>query len=188
MINTIYGKKMAMTAVYTPKGKRLGATVVQVADMQVTAQRVKEKHGYSALVVRIKRDKGADKTREIRTDEMVDAGTDIKFEESFKVGDKVDVAGITLGHGFTGVVKRYNFRGGPATHGQSDRERARGSSGSTTTPGRVFAGKRMAGRMGNDRVKVKNLEILDINSEKKTMTISGSLPGSSLNLLTIVKK
>lgn len=93
----------------------------------------------------------------------------------FKEGDKIDVTGISKGKGFQGVVKRHNFRGGPRTHGQSDRERAPGSLGQTTTPGRVYKGKRMAGRMGSDKITVKNLRVISVSDEG--MTITGLVPG-----------
>jgi large subunit ribosomal protein L3 len=106
---------------------------------------------------------------------IISVGDAITPATLFKEGDKIDVAGITKGKGFQGVVKRHNFRGGPRTHGQSDRERAPGSLGQTTTPGRVYKGKRMAGRMGSDRVTVKNLKVISVSEEG--MTITGLVPG-----------
>ena len=97
---------------------------------------------------------------------------------SLTVGQPVTVSGIAKGKGFAGVVKRHHFKGGPATHGQSDRERHPGSIGGTTTPGRVYKGKRMAGRLGGQQVTVKGLKIVDINEGKKLVGISGAIPGS----------
>lgn len=114
-------------------------------------------------------------------------GTEIKAEEVFTAGDIVQVTGISKGKGFQGVVKRHHFKGGPRTHGQSDRERAPGAIGSTTTPGRVYKGKRMAGRMGNDQVTIKNLKVIEIDAEKNILTISGLVPGGR-NALLIIKK
>lgn len=97
---------------------------------------------------------------------------------SLTVGQSVTVSGTAKGKGFAGVVKRHHFKGGPATHGQSDRERHPGSIGGTTTPGRVYKGKRMAGRLGGQQVTVKGLKIVDINEGKKLVGISGAIPGS----------
>lgn len=174
-----------MTARYSPDGKRFGATVVKVPNISVSGRRILEKHGYAATIAKLQITNYKSQNREIRGN--FDDEGDIKFEELVKVGDKVKVSGITKGHGFTGVVKRYKFAGGPRTHGQSDRERARGSSGSTTTPGRVLRGKRMAGRMGNQTVTTRSLQILEIDPASRTLIIKGSLPGSRLNLLTITR-
>ena len=95
----------------------------------------------------------------------------------FKAGDLVDVSGTSKGKGFQGVVKRHNFRGGPKTHGQSDRHRAPGSMGQTTTPGRVYRGKRMAGRMGGDRITVKNLPVIEVS--ENGMVLKGLIPGGT---------
>lgn len=103
----------------------------------------------------------------------------------FEEGDIVDVTGNSKGKGFAGVVKRHHFKGGPRTHGQSDRERAPGSIGQTTTPGRVYKGKRMAGRMGNTRVTVKNLRIVGVSDDK--ILIKGLIPGF-VNSMVVVKK
>ena len=113
-------------------------------------------------------------------------GSQIKPEMFFKVGDIVDVAGDSRGKGFQGVVKRHNFRGGPKTHGQSDRHRAPGSIGQTTTPGRVYKGKRMAGRMGGDRITVKGLKVLEIT--ENGITVSGLVPGRRTGLLEVTNR
>lgn len=108
--------------------------------------------------------------------EGVDVGTEVKAD-TFESGDIIDVIGTTKGKGFAGVMKRWNFRGGKRTHGQSDRDRAPGSIGSGTTPGRVYKGKKMAGHMGNERQTVKNLRIVDIDTENGLLTVSGAVPG-----------
>ena len=118
----------------------------------------------------------ADGKKQLKKGEIViNVGEMIAPNILFKEGDKIDVTGISKGKGFQGVVKRYNFRGGPRTHGQSDRERAPGSLGQTTTPGRVYKGKRMAGRMGTDRVTVKNLRV--VSTSEDGMTVTGLVPG-----------
>lgn len=105
----------------------------------------------------------------------------------FEVGDKVNITGTSKGKGFQGGVKRYNFRGGPKTHGQSDRHRAPGSIGAGSTPGRVIKGMRMAGRMGGQKVTVKNLELLHVDPERNLLMVKGAVPGSKDSLLTICK-
>lgn len=110
-------------------------------------------------------------------------GEEIKPTIFFKKGEKVTVSGVSKGKGFQGVVKRHHFRGGPRTHGQSHGERAPGSIGMTTTPGRVFKGKRMAGRMGNDRVTVKGLEVVEV--KENGLVIKGSVPGHNGSLLEV---
>lgn len=102
-------------------------------------------------------------------------------------GDLVDIAGTTKGLGFTGVVKRHHFAGGPRTHGQSDRERAPGSIGSTTTPGRVLKGKRMAGKAGGKKVTVKNLLVVHTDSESKKILVKGATPGKPKGSLLVKK-
>ena len=98
--------------------------------------------------------------------------------DAFAEGELVDVTGTSKGRGFQGVVKRHGFRGGPKTHGQSDRLRAPGSIGSSATPGRVFKGLRMAGRMGNERVTVQNLKVLRVDPERNLLLVQGSVPGA----------
>ena len=105
----------------------------------------------------------------------------------FEVGEAVDIVGTSKGKGFQGGVKRHGFRGGPKTHGQSDRTRAPGSIGSGTTPGRVLKGTRMAGRMGNERVTVKKLEVIQADPERNLLVVKGSVPGANGGLLMIKK-
>jgi large subunit ribosomal protein L3 len=105
----------------------------------------------------------------------------------FASGDKIDVTGISKGRGFAGVVKRHGFAGGPKTHGQSDRHRAPGSIGSTTTPGRVLRGTKMAGHMGVERVTVRNLEVIKTDIEHNLLVVRGAVPGAT-NSLLLVKK
>jgi large subunit ribosomal protein L3 len=111
-------------------------------------------------------------------------GDKLDINDLFNIGEKVSVSGITQGKGFAGVVRRYNFRGGPKTHGQSDRHRARGSLGSGTTPGRVFKGLRMAGRMGQDRVTIKNLEV--VSMEPNVFILKGVVPGKKGGIVEVV--
>ena len=117
----------------------------------------------------------------------VTLGSEVTVQQVFSPGDVVRVMGISKGKGFASAIKRHNFRGGPRTHGQSDRERAPGSIGATTTPGRVFKGKRMAGRMGNDRVTVRNLTVVSVDPQSHVMTVKGLVPGGKNNFLVISK-
>jgi len=114
-------------------------------------------------------------------------GDVVSLEDIFKKGDVVSVSGTSKGKGFAGVVKRWRFGGGPRTHGQSDRTRAPGSIGQGTTPGRVLKGKKMAGRMGGDRVTVKNLIVVEINKDDGMIAVSGPVPGVAGGLLEIKK-
>ena len=127
--------------------------------------------------------------REVRVEKEPEfkVGDQIKVSDIFNPGDLIAVTGISKGKGFAGVVKRHHFRGGPRTHGQSDRERAPGSIGQTTTPGRVYKGKRMAGRMGGEQVTVKNLHVVSVNPETAEVEISGQIPGTPGSLLVIHK-
>ncbi|KKS81007.1 MAG: 50S ribosomal protein L3 [Candidatus Woesebacteria bacterium GW2011_GWC1_43_10b] len=127
--------------------------------------------------------------REVRLDKEPElkVGDVVKVSDIFKVGDTVQVTGMSKGKGFAGAVKRWKFAGGPKTHGQSDRHRAPGAIGQGTTPGRVFKGKRMAGRMGFDKITVKNLKVIGIEPEKSEILISGPVPGTPSRVLMITK-
>lgn len=113
-------------------------------------------------------------------------GEEVKPEILFKVGELVKVTGTSKGKGFQGVVKRHGFAGGPKTHGQSDRLRAPGSMGQSTTPGRIYKGKRMAGRMGGDRVSVQNLKVIKI--DETGMTVKGVVPGHKNGLVEVISQ
>jgi large subunit ribosomal protein L3 len=132
------------------------------------------------LIVRHVREFEADDITAMQVGDTV--GVDL-----FSPGQKIDVSGTSKGRGFAGVVKRHNFRGGPRTHGQSDRLRAPGSIGSGTTPGRVWKGMRMAGRMGGKRVTVQNLEVVRVIPEEQLLLVKGSVPGPRTGLLMVRK-
>jgi large subunit ribosomal protein L3 len=110
-------------------------------------------------------------------DPEIKEGEKLEVGEVFSVGEQVDVIGTSKGKGFQGTVKRHGFRGGPKTHGQSDRLRAPGSIGATTTPGRVFKGKRMPGHMGHERVTVQNLRVEYVDPERNLLGLRGAVPG-----------
>lgn len=180
MMQTILGIKDKVTQSFTPEGKRIPVTQIKTGDCFVAGERTEEKDGYKAIILGIKKKnkKGTSHLREVRF---------FKTEEAFKVGDAVKVAGLSKGKGFAGVVKRWGFKGGPRTHGQSDRERAPGSIGQTTTPGRVYRGKKMAGRLGGERVTVKNLTINRLDEQEKILEIRGIVPGAKGGILEITK-
>jgi len=204
MISSLIGKKIDQTQGFLENGTRVPLSIISVAGNVITQVKNQEKEGYNAIQIGFGNNKRPNKPtlghfkksgieasqprflREIRVD-APDAtlGAAVPIEEVFELGDIVDVTGTSKGKGFAGVVKRYKFAGGPRTHGQSDRERARGSSGSGTTPGRVFRGKKMAGRMGDEQVTVKNLEILDI--QDGTIFVKGLVPGSKGSILVVKK-
>jgi large subunit ribosomal protein L3 len=176
------------------------ATVIEVGPCYVTQIRTRERDGYEGVQLGFGATKRLNSPerghlkglpmlhhlREFRASDLgalqvgqrIDAGL-------FKAGDLVDITGISKGRGFAGVVKRHNFKGGPKTHGQSDRHRAAGSVGSTTTPGRVLKGLRMAGRMGNQRVTVQNLIVLQVDPERNLLLVNGSAPGPKDGLLLV---
>ncbi len=204
MVNAIFGQKIQQSQGFLTDGTRIPTSFVSVGENAVMAVRTKDKHGYIALQLAFNQKKGAKKIKkkgaegktapflkEIRLEEsdvegLPQAGDVIKPGDVLKPGDIVDVTGISKGKGYAGVVKRHNFKGGPRTHGQSDRERAPGSIGQTTTPGRVYRGKRMSGRMGQDKVTVKNLQVVDITADG-VVIIKGLVPGG-VNTLIMIKK
>ncbi|KKQ02139.1 MAG: 50S ribosomal protein L3 [Candidatus Roizmanbacteria bacterium GW2011_GWA2_36_23] len=137
-----------------------------------------EKFGKSILLL-----DEPDKKGMIIDDKKIYTGQELKATDVFKIGDLVDISGTSKGKGFQGVVKRHHFAGGPRTHGQSDRERAPGSIGQTTTPGRVYKGKRMAGRMGGERVTIKNLEVVEVREDG--IVVKGVVPGAKKGMLEV---
>ena len=203
-IPTIIGKKIEQSQAFLEDGTRVPLTRVSVGENSISQIKTSEKDGYMAVQVTFgNRNKiskpltghlkkaGLKKTprflREIRVESVdgLEMGTSITPEEVLKAGDKIDVVGVSKGKGFAGGVKRWGFKGGPKTHGQSDRHRAPGSIGQGTTPGRVYKGKKMAGRMGSDRVTIKNLLIADVKDGE--ILIKGLIPGPKGGLVMITK-
>lgn len=204
MTEGIIGKKLGMTQVFSEGGRAEAVTAIEAGPCTVMQVKTADKEGYSAAQLGFgeakkpksgKRGKAREKEttklkylREFRLDEIqaVEAGQKIDVS-LFKVGDLVDITGTSKGKGFAGTVKRYHFRGGPKTHGQSDRHRAPGSIGSTTTPGRVYKGKHMPGHMGNQRVTASNLEVLEADPARNLLVVKGAVPGAVNGLLLIRK-
>jgi len=204
MISGIIGKKLNQSQGFLEDGRVVPFTRVVVSPNVVTQIKTIDSDGYMAVQLGIEDKKKATKgelghskkaglekaprfLREIRLSEAVSItpGTKISLTDVLKPGDIIDVSGISKGKGFAGGVKRYHFKGGPRTHGQSDRERAPGSIGQTTTPGRVYKGKRMAGKMGFETKTVKNLIVLSVEGD--TVLIKGQIPGYKGALVTIEK-
>ncbi len=202
MLQGIIGRKMGMTQIYRENGKIESVTAVEAGPCAVTQVKTIDKEGYAAVQVGFEESKrlnSAEKghlkglamyrhLREFRIESTQENKVgDLIDVNAFKQGDHVDVIGISKGKGFAGVVKRHHFKGGPKTHGQSDRERHPGAIGSTTTPGHIKKGLRMAGHMGSQQVTAQRLEILKIDPARNLLLIKGAVPGSD-NGLVLIKK
>jgi len=202
----LLGKKLTMTSIFDTQRRQIPVTVLEVGPCYVTQIKTEEKDGYRAVQIGYRETKehrlnkpvqghlkksGAGllaRMAEFRTDDpgRYEPGSALTVER-FAVGDKVHVSARSKGRGFAGVVKRYNFKGGPKTHGQSDRFRAPGSIGASSDPSRVIKGMRMPGHMGHRRVTMKNLEIVEIDKEKNLIMVKGSVPGHRNTIVEVVK-
>jgi large subunit ribosomal protein L3 len=202
MTEGILGKKLGMTQVFG-EGRTRAVTAIEAGPCTVLQVKTAEKEGYRAAKLGFgevnkakttkkkgdKKKKAAPKFKYMRellldADQKVEPGQKIDVS-LFKAGDLVDVIGISKGKGFAGGVKRYHFRGGPKTHGQSDRWRAPGSVGSNTSPGRVYKGLRMAGHMGTQRVTVSNIEVVQADPARNLLLVKGAVPGMTNGLVII---
>jgi len=205
----LIGKKVGMTSVFDELGRSIPVTIIEIDPCVITQIKTDETDGYNAVQLAAfnKREKSTTKALKGHFDkagseakkyvtefrdfipEGLTLGDELNAEDVFQIGDLVDVVGISKGRGFTGVVKRHNFSGvGDATHGQHDRQRAPGSIGNASDPSRVFKGKRMAGRSGNERVKIKNLSVAKIYPESNTILITGGVPGRTGGYLKLFNK
>ena len=203
MIDGLLGRKVGMTQIFTADGRVVPVTVIEAGPCYVTQIKTADSDGYTAVqlgfdeVKRLTKPEkghvtkaGAPSLRHLREFKASDVsdvtlGQKVDAAAVFSEGDLVDVVGTSKGKGFAGVVKRHHFRGGPRTHGQSDRERAPGSSGSTTTPGRVLKGTKKAGQMGNARVTVQNLQVVEADGERNLLVLRGAVPGAKNGLILI---
>jgi len=194
----LVGRKCGMTRVFTEDGRSIPVTVIQALPNRITRIKTPDSDGYAAVQVtpgtvkasRVSRPvagqyaaAGAEAGEglfEFRIDESqveeFEAGNEITVA-SFAAGQYVDVAGTSIGKGFAGTIKRHNFRGQDATHGNSISHRAPGSIGQNQTPGRVFKGKKMSGHMGAERVTTQNLEIVSVDAERNLLLVKGAVPG-----------
>jgi large subunit ribosomal protein L3 len=203
---SIIGKKIGMTQLFQDSGETVAVTAIQAGPSVVTQVKSRDTDGYDAVQVgfvekKVKQSRlsspekghlrGIENVRylrEFKTDDVSSVKRGDTVDVSFlKHGDLVNVIGLSKGRGFAGVVKRYHFAGGPKTHGQTDRHRAPGSIGATTSPGRVLKGKRMAGHMGNRRVTARNLEVIQADPERNLLLVKGAVPGADGGLLLIEK-
>jgi len=203
MLKGLLGKKVGMTQIFDDAGVAIPVTLIEAGPCYVTQVRRTDLEGYSAVQlgfdeVKPKRLAGGELghlkrnnlpplrfLREFREKNPELQEGDTVTVETFAVGEYVDVVGTSKGKGFAGGVKRYHFRGGPKTHGQSDRNRAPGSRSSTTTPGRVYKGSRGPGHMGDDRVSVQNLKVVLVDPERNLLGVRGAVPGARGGLLMI---
>ena len=203
------GKKLGMTSIFNDRGDSIVCTVIEAGPNTVTQVKTKDgKDGYDAVQLGYGEKKqkrtslamqghfdaaDADPKAKIvefkNFDRDLTAGDEIIIEDLFQEGDLVDVAGITKGKGFQGVVKRHGFSGvGEQTHGQHNRERAPGAIGAASDPARVFKGMRMGGQTGNQRATIQNLEVVRILPDQNAILISGSVPGAKGGYVQIYKK
>ena len=203
MLQGFLGKKIGMTQIFREDGRVVPVTVIEAGPCVVTQVKTLETDGYEAIQLgfgdvkrrnkpqtgHLKNSKLSRYLREVSTDNTSEfevgqtIGADI-----FETGEKIDVIGTSKGRGFAGTMKRWNFGGGPRTHGQSDRARAPGSIGGGTTPGKVYKGLKMAGHMGNRRITVKGLEIIEVDSERNLLLVKGGVPGATNSLVQIRRK
>jgi large subunit ribosomal protein L3 len=201
----LIGKKVGMTQFYNAEGNVIPVTVVQTGPCVVVQKKDSAKEGYSALQVGFgvtksqrvnkamqghmaKAGRGAfEVLKEFRLDDVsqYEVGQEIKVADLFKVGDRIDVSGISKGHGFAGVIKRWSFGGFPGSHGTHEYFRHGGSIGNRSFPGRVRKGKKMAGHWGNERVSIQNLEVVEIRPEENLMLVKGAVPGAKHGVVIV---
>ena len=205
MLKGLIGKKIGMTQIFDENGAAIPVTVIEAGPCYVTQVRTVETDGYTAVQlgyneVKPKRLTNGQKghlnrnnmnlpplkfLREFRAkNPEVNEGDKLSVDV-FNVGEFVDVVGTSKGKGFAGAVKRYHFRGGPKTHGQSDRHRAPGSRGAGTTPGRVYKGARGPGHMGDERVTAQNLKVVLLDVERNLIGVRGSVPGTKGGMVLV---
>ena len=201
----LIAKKIGMTSIFDESGKNIACTIIEAGPCVVTQLKTFEKDGYKAVQLgfgqkktkninkaklghlKKSKTKNLNKLVEFNFDNEPELGSELKVD-LFNVGDYVTVTGNSKGKGFQGVVKRHGFAGvGDATHGQHNRMRAPGSIGAASYPAKVFKGMRMAGQMGNQRVKVENLEGLNIDIEKNIIVVKGAVPGFNNSFILIEK-
>ena len=202
-VHGIIGKKIGTTQMFREDGRADAVTVIQAGPCTVTQVKTEDTDGYVGVQLgyeeakslnrpeaghlksvdknfRFLREFGVDDVSEVELGQAIDVSL-------FNAGDLIDATADSKGRGFQGGVKRYNFRGGPKTHGQSDRHRAPGSVGAGSTPGKVIKGLRMAGHMGSQRVTVRKLEVIEADTDRNLIFVKGAVPGSR-NSLVLLKR
>lgn len=201
----LIGKKIGMTQFYNAEGNLIPVTVVETGPCVVVQKKQAARDGYNALQVGFgakkaqhlnkaaqghmgKAGKGAFAVlKEFRVDDpgSYEVGQEIKAGDLFKVGDRIDVSGISKGHGFSGVIKRWSFGGFPGSHGTHEYFRHGGSIGNRSYPGRVRKGKKMAGHWGNERISTQNLEVVEIRPEENLLLLRGAVPGAKRGVVIL---
>ena len=200
MLQGFLGKKIGMTQIFREDGMVVPVTLIEAGPCVVTQVKTKETDGYEAVQLgfgevkrrnkpisgHLKNSRLSRYLREVQADDPTEfsvgqtVGVDI-----FEAGEKIDVIGRSKGRGFAGTMKRHGFHGGPRTHGQSDRARAPGSIGGGTTPGKVFKGMKMSGHMGDRRITVKGLEVVNVDTDRNILMVKGGVPGAPNSLVHI---
>ena len=201
MIQGLIGRKLGMAQLFQDDGEVV-VTAIEAGPCFITQVKTEAKDGYNAVQLGFGEDKRLNSPkkghvkeigqlkhlREFQVEDVKSVQVGQKIDaDMFKPGDLINVVGISKGKGFAGVVKRHHFAGGPKTHGQSDRHRAPGSIGATTSPGRVFKGLRMAGHMGDRRVTERNLKVINVDLKRHLLLVRGAVPGARKGLLLIKK-
>ena len=202
-MKTLIAKKVGMTQIFDENSSALGVTVLDVSDCRIVQVKSEDKDGYNAAQLTIGTAKNVNKPISehykkynvepgqglyevpIDPDSGLESGMQINVIDFFEVGQKVDITGYSKGHGFTGVMKRYNFSGQKASHGVHKVHRAGGSIGNASYPGHVFKGQKMAGRMGNEKNTIQSVTVVGINEEKNYLLVNGSVPGKKGNIVQI---
>jgi large subunit ribosomal protein L3 len=196
----ILGEKLGMTQIFTEDGRALPVTVIQAGPCKVVQVKTPETDGYSAVQLGYAERGNAKKPMvghfakagvepmryvvEMRTDEAFEAGQEITVD-IFAQGERTDVVGVSKGKGFAGVMKRHGFSGLSASHGTEKKHRSPGAIGACATPSRVYRGTRMAGQMGNERVTVLNLEVVEADAERGLLLLRGAVPGPNGGLVMV---
>jgi large subunit ribosomal protein L3 len=204
VIRGLLGRKLGMTRVFDDRGEAIATTLIEAGPCWVTHLQTNHRARWQAVQIGFEETKPRRLTkgqlghlkgltplrrlREVPADSLEDLKIGDKVDASiFTEGELIDVTATSKGKGFAGVMKRHGFHGGPKTHGQSDRWRAPGSIGSGTTPGRVMKGMRMAGHQGNQRVTVKNLQVVRVDPAKNVVAVKGAVPGPRGGLVLLKK-
>ncbi|WP_320196694.1 50S ribosomal protein L3 [Agrobacterium rosae] len=197
MRSGVIAQKVGMTRVYNDAGEHIPVTVLRLDNVQVVSQRTEDKNGYTAVQLGAGQSKVKNTTKALRghfaaasvepkaklvefrvsPENLIDVGATLTADH-YQTGQLVDVTGTTIGKGFAGSMKRHNFGGGRASHGNSVSHRAHGSTGSNQDPGKVWKGKRMAGHMGHTRVTTQNLEVVLTDEGRGLILVKGAVPGS----------
>jgi large subunit ribosomal protein L3 len=203
MMKAILGQKLGMTQIFDEEARSIPVTVVKAGPVRVVQIKTIERDGYNAIQISYGDTKSVNKPTaghyakagvapgshlvEVKVEDTAEfeLGQEIKVEEMFEVGSRADVSGVSKGKGFSGVMKRHNFKGQGASHGNHKKHRAPGSIGACATPARVFKGMRMAGRMGGEKVTTLSLEVAGVDAERGLLLLNGSVPGPKGSLVFV---